>query len=196
MSDHSPQTLDDRDGSNRNFNRDRDDRPSYRGGRTMSLLVRNLKYETTPEILREAFEKFGPIRDVYIPLEYYTKKPRGFGFVEFHDFRDANMALREMDGGELDGNKIEVFAAKRGRSDPYQMKYRERRVRNTYRRSRSSSRGRRSRYRSRSRSGDRRNGYSRRYDRRPNRYSRSRSPQRISYDNRRSHSVASRRSRS
>lgn len=152
MSDHSPQTLDDRDGSNRNFNRDRDDRPSYRGGRTMSLLVRNLKYETTPEILREAFEKFGPIRDVYIPLEYYTKKPRGFGFVEFHDFRDANMALREMDGGELDGNKIEVFAAKRGRSDPYQMvimgliqKYRERRVRNTYRRSRSSSRGRRSR---------------------------------------------------
>lgn len=89
--------------------------------RHASLLVRNLKYETSPEKLRSAFSKFGEIRDVYLPLDYYTKKPRGFGFVEFFSHSDADEAMREMFGYELDGNKIEVFVAKHGRSDPYQM---------------------------------------------------------------------------
>ncbi|CDR94294.1 Ser/Arg-rich splicing factor, putative [Babesia bigemina] len=89
--------------------------------RHASLLVRNLKYETSPEQLRSAFSKFGEIRDVYLPLDYYTRKPRGFGFVEFFSHSDADEAMREMFGYELDGNKIEVFVAKHGRSDPYQM---------------------------------------------------------------------------
>ncbi|GFE54036.1 Ser Arg-rich splicing factor [Babesia ovis] len=89
--------------------------------RHASLLVRNLKYETSPDQLREAFSKFGEIRDVYLPLDYYTRKPRGFGFVEFFSHSDADEAMREMFGYELDGNKIEVFVAKHGRSDPYQM---------------------------------------------------------------------------
>ena len=37
--------------------------------------------------------RFGDVRDVYIPLDYYTKKPRGFAFVEFHDARDARYFL-------------------------------------------------------------------------------------------------------
>ncbi|GBE60544.1 Ser Arg-rich splicing protein [Babesia ovata] len=89
--------------------------------RHASLLVRNLKYETSPEQLRSAFSKFGEIRDVYLPLDYYTRKPRGFGFVEFFSHSDADEAMREMFGYELDGNKIEVFVAKHGRSDPFQM---------------------------------------------------------------------------
>ena len=35
------------------------------------------------------FLLLGDIRDVYIPLDYYSRKPRGFAFVEFYDFRDA-----------------------------------------------------------------------------------------------------------
>ncbi|ORM42003.1 Serine/arginine-rich SC35-like splicing factor SCL30A [Babesia sp. Xinjiang] len=89
--------------------------------RHASLLVRNLKYETSPDQLRSAFARFGEIRDVYLPLDYYTRKPRGFGFVEFFSHSDADEAMREMFGYELDGNKIEVFVAKHGRSDPYQM---------------------------------------------------------------------------
>nr|BAN65940.1 Ser/Arg-rich splicing factor, putative [Babesia bovis] len=89
--------------------------------RHASLLVRNLKYETSPDQLRAAFSRFGEIRDVYLPLDYYTRKPRGFGFVEFFSHSDADEAMREMFGYELDGNKIEVFVAKHGRSDPYQM---------------------------------------------------------------------------
>ena len=33
--------------------------------------------------LREMFTKYGPVRDVYIPLDYYTREPRGFAYVEY-----------------------------------------------------------------------------------------------------------------
>ncbi|KAJ1725888.1 hypothetical protein LPJ61_005579, partial [Coemansia biformis] len=42
--------------------------------------------------LRSSFEKFGKIKDVYIPLDFYTKDSRGFGYVEFYDREDAEDA--------------------------------------------------------------------------------------------------------
>ena len=33
--------------------------------------------------LKELFARYGPIRDVYIPVDYYTKEPRGFCYVEY-----------------------------------------------------------------------------------------------------------------
>ncbi|CAD2108087.1 hypothetical protein YYG_01178 [Plasmodium vinckei petteri] len=92
----------------------------------MSLLIRKLKFNTSPSMVREKFKKFGAIKDVYLPIDYYTKEPRGFGFVEFYDPKDAEEALKEMNGSEIDGNKIEVFVAQKGRSDPRVMRYKER----------------------------------------------------------------------
>ncbi|GAB67032.1 Ser/Arg-rich splicing factor [Plasmodium cynomolgi strain B] len=91
----------------------------------MSLLIRKLKYDTSPSMVREKFKKFGAIKDVYLPIDYYTKEPRGFGFVEFYDPKDAEQALKEMNGSEIDGNRIEVFVAQKGRSDPRLMRYKE-----------------------------------------------------------------------
>ncbi|CDU18735.1 hypothetical protein YYC_05309 [Plasmodium yoelii 17X] len=92
----------------------------------MSLLIRKLKFNTSPSMVRDKFKKFGAIKDVYLPIDYYTKEPRGFGFVEFYDPKDAEEALKEMNGTELDGNRIEVFVAQKGRSDPRIMRYKER----------------------------------------------------------------------
>ena len=39
--------------------------------------------------IRRLMDKYGEIRDVYIPQDYYTRKPRGFAFVEFYEYRDA-----------------------------------------------------------------------------------------------------------
>jgi RNA recognition motif-containing protein len=36
-------------------------------------------------------EKYGNVRDVYIPTDYHTRQPRGFAFVEFTDSRDARL---------------------------------------------------------------------------------------------------------
>ncbi|KAJ1825041.1 hypothetical protein LPJ60_000256 [Coemansia sp. RSA 2675] len=32
--------------------------------------------------LKAVFEEFGKIKDVYIPLDFYTKESRGFGYVD------------------------------------------------------------------------------------------------------------------
>ncbi|KAJ2169127.1 hypothetical protein GGF45_005503, partial [Coemansia sp. RSA 551] len=42
--------------------------------------------------LRTAFEKYGKIKDVYIPMDYYTKESRGFGYIEFYEREDAEAA--------------------------------------------------------------------------------------------------------
>lgn len=49
------------------------------------------------EDLGDAFSKYGEVKDVYLPLDYYTKRRRGFGFVEFVEEADAEEAQRNMD---------------------------------------------------------------------------------------------------
>ena len=35
------------------------------------------------EDLKELFNRYGSVRDVYIPMDYYTREPRGFCYVEY-----------------------------------------------------------------------------------------------------------------
>ncbi|GAB2286988.1 Arginine/serine-rich splicing factor scl25a transcript I [Dionaea muscipula] len=41
-----------------------------------SLLVRNLRHDCRPEDLRRPFGQFGPLKDVYLPRDYYSGQPR------------------------------------------------------------------------------------------------------------------------
>ena len=51
-------------------NNDRDRGEQQRSG--VSLLVRNLSFDSSPHDIRRAFEKFGEVRDVYIPKDYHS----------------------------------------------------------------------------------------------------------------------------
>merc|ERR1711871_1754495 len=64
-----------------------------------------------------SFSKFGEIGDVYIPRDRYTGDNRGFGFVRFLVEADAEEAIREMDGKDVDGNTINASLAKEKRPD-------------------------------------------------------------------------------
>lgn len=98
-----------------------------RDGCPLSLLVRNLRYTTSPDRVRRFFEQFGDVRDVYLPLDYYTKLPRGFGFVEFTRDEDAENALQALSRhATLDGAEISVTVAQQGRKSPDSMRRRER----------------------------------------------------------------------
>ncbi|CAA7395355.1 unnamed protein product [Spirodela intermedia] len=107
--------------------------PSPRGryggrGRDLptSLLVRNLRHDCRPDDLRRAFGQFGPIKDIYLPRDYYTGDPRGFGFVQFVDSADANEAKYQMDGQMLLGRELTVVFAQENRKKPSDMRARER----------------------------------------------------------------------
>lgn len=38
------------------------------------------------EELRDLFAKYGPLKDVYVPLDYYSRRPRGFCYVQYPSF--------------------------------------------------------------------------------------------------------------
>lgn len=43
------------------------------GAERVSLLVRNLPMDMRLEELRQRFEKYGEVRDIYMPRDYYTQ---------------------------------------------------------------------------------------------------------------------------
>ncbi|XP_008777891.1 serine/arginine-rich SC35-like splicing factor SCL33 isoform X2 [Phoenix dactylifera] len=91
-----------------------------------SLLVRNLRRDCRPEDLRRPFGQFGPLKDIYLPRDYYTGEPRGFGFVQYVDPNDAAEAKYQMDGQILLGRELTVVFAEENRKKPADMRARER----------------------------------------------------------------------
>ncbi|OMO58998.1 hypothetical protein CCACVL1_25172 [Corchorus capsularis] len=94
-----------------------------------SLLVRNIPLDCRPEELRIPFERYGLVRDVYIPKDYYTGEPRGFAFVQFVDTYDAAEAQRRMNGKIFAGREISVVVAAETRKRPEEMRHKSRGVR-------------------------------------------------------------------
>ncbi|KAH9617600.1 hypothetical protein KSS87_011110 [Heliosperma pusillum] len=91
-----------------------------------SLLVRNLRLDCRPEDLRRPFSEFGPLKDIYLPRDYYTGEPRGFGFVQFVDPADAADAKYQMDRQVFQGRELTVVFAEENRKKPLEMRSRER----------------------------------------------------------------------
>lgn len=154
--------------------RDRSREPRRGNREGFSILVRNLSQRVDSDELKEEFKRFGEIKDVYLPLDHYSKRPRGYAFVEFFEKRDSEDAIKGMNEKTLDGKELSIVVARQRRKTPDQM-------RNIYGGGRSREPRERRRYRSRSRSRSPRRSYKRSrrsYSpdrRRRRRYSRSRS---------------------
>ncbi|KAM8954288.1 serine/arginine-rich splicing factor 12 isoform 1-T1 [Pelodytes ibericus] len=174
-----------------------------------SLFVRNVADATRPEDLRREFGRYGPIVDVYIPLDFYNRRPRGFAYIQyplfvfrFEDVRDAEDALYNLNRKWVCGRQIEIQFAQGDRKTPGQMKSKERDTCSPVDRRRSRSHSRR-RTRSRSSSWDRgrrrsgslkasrhrRNSYSHSKSRSKSPPRRSTTPQRHSFSRGRSRSL-------
>ena len=57
------------------------------------VYVGDLGYGAAKQELEDAFSKYGPLRNVWV-----ARNPPGFAFVEFEDPRDAEDAVKGMDG--------------------------------------------------------------------------------------------------
>jgi RNA recognition motif-containing protein len=75
------------------------------------LYVGNLSYNTTEMGLRETFGQIGTVADAKIVMDRETGRPRGFGFVEMSSDQEAQEAIQQLNGRELDGRAINVNEA-------------------------------------------------------------------------------------
>jgi cold-inducible RNA-binding protein len=78
----------------------------------MNIYIGNLSFDTTEEVLRQAFEAFGEVSTVNIITDKYSGKPRGFAFVEMSSKEEATAAISGLNGQELNGRDLNVNEAK------------------------------------------------------------------------------------
>jgi cold-inducible RNA-binding protein len=75
------------------------------------VFVGNLNFNTTREEVETLFSQVARPRDVFMPSDRETGRPRGFAFVEFESDEDAQKAIERFNGYELGGRPLRVNAA-------------------------------------------------------------------------------------
>ena len=78
----------------------------------MNIYVGNLSHETTEDDLRQAFEAFGQVESASVVKDRFSGESRGFGFVEMPSRTEAQAAIEEMNGKDLQGRALNVNEAR------------------------------------------------------------------------------------
>ncbi|MEJ2704203.1 MAG: RNA-binding protein [Sedimentisphaerales bacterium] len=78
----------------------------------MNIYVGNLSHETTEDDLRQAFEAFGQVESATVIKDRFSGESRGFGFVEMPSKTEAQAAIEEMNGKDLQGRALNVNEAR------------------------------------------------------------------------------------
>merc|ERR1711997_678528 len=84
---------------------------AYKIGYTMPnsqrVYIGNIPSDARDRDLEKFFKGYGRLNDVVVK--------NGYGFVEFSDYRDADDAVSDLDGKDMDGGRVRVELA---REDP------------------------------------------------------------------------------
>lgn len=76
------------------------------------LFVGNLPYDASEAELREHFAPFGPLTQVFLPVDRETGRPRGFAFVELESAEQAEEAIRRLNSQPFKGRPLAVNEAR------------------------------------------------------------------------------------
>ena len=76
------------------------------------LYVGGLSYSTTSDGLREFFSQSGNVLSATVITDRFSGQSRGFGFVEMNTAEEAQNAISQLNGRELDGRRITVEISK------------------------------------------------------------------------------------
>jgi len=77
-----------------------------------NIFVGNLSYQTTQDELHAAFSQYGNVERVNIVTDRDTGQPRGFAFVEMTEAEQAQNAISQLNGAELNGRALNVNEAR------------------------------------------------------------------------------------
>ena len=75
------------------------------------VFVGNLNFNTTREEVEALFAQVGKPRDVFMPNDRETGRPRGFAFVEYETEEEATKAIEQFNGYQLGGRPLRVNRA-------------------------------------------------------------------------------------
>lgn len=76
------------------------------------LYVGNLSFNTSTQDLEQVFSEIGKVESTNIIEDRDTGRSRGFGFVEMSSKEEANNAIEQLNGKEVDGRELTVNEAK------------------------------------------------------------------------------------
>ncbi len=76
------------------------------------LYVGNLPFSVTEGTLTDWFSPFGNVESARLITDRDTGRSKGFGFVEFGSDEDAERAINEMNGKEMEGRALTVNEAR------------------------------------------------------------------------------------
>jgi RNA recognition motif-containing protein len=78
----------------------------------MNIYVSNLSFNVQDEDLKAFFAEYGSVSSAKVITDKFTNRSKGFGFVEMPDDVAAEKAIKELDGGMVEGRAIKVMVAK------------------------------------------------------------------------------------
>lgn len=78
----------------------------------MNIYVGNLSFDTTEADLREAFATYGEVSSVSVIKDKFSGQSRGFAFVEMSGKSEAEAAMQNLNGKDLNGRTLTVNEAK------------------------------------------------------------------------------------
>ena len=84
----------------------------------MDIYVGNLPFETTEQQVQDLFSPHGTVAKVKLVEDFNTGQPRGFGFVTMEDWKEAQQAIKELDGQDFQGRPLKVNQAREREQRP------------------------------------------------------------------------------
>lgn len=82
------------------------------------LFVGNLSFSTTEGDLLDLFKQAGNVQTCELIVDKFTSKSRGFAFIEMSSQEEANKAIAEFNGKEVDGRALTVNEARQREDRP------------------------------------------------------------------------------
>ncbi len=86
------------------------------------IYVGNLPWSATEAELRELFSSVGTVHSAAVITDRDTGRSRGFGFIEMDD-SDAEQAISQLDGREMDSRPLRVNEAQERERRPSRDRY-------------------------------------------------------------------------
>ncbi len=77
-----------------------------------NIYVGNISFQSSDADLEQLFGEFGQVDRANVVMDRQTGRSRGFGFVEMPDDGEAQKAIAELNGKEVDGRTLTVNVAR------------------------------------------------------------------------------------